>query len=367
MNALFVWSFIQCFVIGGIVSLIKRTTINYILSGIFVTMAVNVLFQYVYRRTDLKYEYAEYIFIPDVLDFLLPALVLWYVRCLFGKKAAAGPYWYFLPTVVSLVLLSTYVGLNSDFTYRDYIGTTLHKIVLLLLVLWKGLVFYKLYALLRAKEMQSVTKNSGLLHWPRILLIFVGMMSYIAFVQFIHLAVFVPYLEAVSAARIRILVQLNYILFNSSIILFTIYYPLKYPKILSGEPIIKPTDAQNYPESQRYADELNRLIDEERIHLDSELNERALADHLGIPSYVLSRLLNDYLGKSFSEYINEKRVEAAQKMLRDDQYTRLTNLAVAVDSGFRSESVFYVNFKKITGMTPTQYKKSVRKMLENEC
>ncbi len=35
-----------------------------------------------------------------------------------------------------------------------------------------------------------------------------------------------------------------------------------------------------------------------------------------------------------------------------------TNYAVALESGFRSESVFYVNFKKLVGTTPVKYRKS---------
>lgn len=359
-SALFIWSFIQSFIIGGIISLVKRTTINYILSGIFITMSINILFQYIYRRTDLKYKYAQYVFLPDVLDFLLPVLIFWYVNYLLGKKLTIRHYRYFLPTIISLLFLLTYVAATPDFAYRDYIGTTLHKIVLLALVLWKVFVFYKLYILLKAEEIQPATKHSFLFRWLRVLMIFVGIMGYIALVQLVHLAVFVPYLEAASVARIRILVQLNYILFNSSIILFTIYYPLKYPKILLGEPIIKPKDTQVFPEGPRYTEKLSKLIEEDQVHLNSELNEKALADQMGIQPYVLSRLLNEHLGKSFSEFINEKRIESAQKMLKDDQCINLTNLAISADSGFRSESVFYVNFKKITGMTPTQYKKSFR-------
>ena len=359
-SAIFIWSFIQSFVIGGIVGVARRTTLNYILSGIFMTMALNVLLQYFFRCTDLKYDYPQCIFVPDILDFLLPALVLWYVDRLLGQPRAHR-YAYFLPAGVAGLVLFAYVWSQPDFTYRHYVGTLLHKGVLCLLMGWKAFVFYTLYRTLRSESILVAVKDASLLWWPRALTVFVGITGYITVVQLIHLAIFVPYLEANVVASIRSFVQLNYVLFNSSIILFTLYLPFKYPKVLLGELLVKPADASPFPESGQYCERLHRLVSEEHVYLNSELNEKALADRMEIPLYVLSRLLNEQLGKSFSEFINEKRVEAAQRMLEKDVEKKLTNLAVALDSGFGSESVFYVNFKKVTGTTPSQYRKHARK------
>lgn len=364
-SALFIWVFIQSFVIGGVISLVSRTRINYILSGIFLAVSLNTMFQYVFRYTDIKYDYPRLLFLTDVLDFLIPSLAFWYVNYLFNRKIKPQYYWYFLPPLASLLTLFIFVFGQADFTFGNYIGTTIHKLTLLALVLWKIFVFYKLLIILKSENLSTTAKQSSLIPWPRAITTFVGITIYIALVQFVHLAILIPYLESYAVVQIRKLVQLNYILFNSSIILFALYFPLKYPKILSGEPIIKSSDPLEFAEGKEYSEKLNKLIEEEQAHLNSELNEKALADQMGIQSYVLSRLLNEYIGKSFSEFINEKRIDAAKQMLKNDQNKKLTNFAVAVDSGFRSESVFYVNFKKITGMTPTQYKKSIGQKLKN--
>ena len=364
-SALFIWAFIQSFVIGGVVSMIRRATNNYILSSIFVALSLNILSQYVSRYTDIKYEYPRFLFLTDVLDFLLPSLIFWYVDHLLGKKNSPKYYWYFLPPLATLLILLINGLGQADFTFHDYIGTILHKSTLLMLLLWKVFVFHKLFTMLSADSLLTTIKHPSLLQWPRLLMAFVGITAYITLVQLVHLAIFVPYLEPSLVAQIRKLVQLNFILFNSSIILFTLYFPLKHPKILSEESFVRSADPLDFPEGEVYSEKLNNLIEEDQIHLDSELNEKALADQMGIQSYVLSRLLNEYIGKSFSEFINEKRIDAAKQMLKNDQNKKLTNFAVAVDSGFRSESVFYVNFKKITGMTPTQYKKSMREKLKN--
>ena len=359
-SALFVWAFIQSFISGSVISLVKRTATNYVLSGIFWALSLNILFQYVFRYTDIKYNYPSLLFVNDVFDFLLPGLILWYVNLLFNRAISQRHYWYFLPAAIFFTVLLTYVLVRTDLTFNNYIGTPIHKFTLTSIVIWKGFVVHRIYVLLQEKT-KSLTSKTSLLQWPRVLMVFVAFACFVALVQLAYHAVFVPYFEASTVERLRHMVQLNYILFSSSIILVTIYFPIKYPKILSGEPLVKSTPGVDVSEGEIYREKLYKLIREDQVHLDSELNEKALADRLGVHLYVLSRLLNDYLGKSFSQFINEERVNAAKKMLACEQNKELTNFAVAVDSGFRSESVFYANFKKITGMTPRQYKKSSRK------
>jgi len=72
----------------------------------------------------------------------------------------------------------------------------------------------------------------------------------------------------------------------------------------------------------------------------------------------LSYSLNDYLKKSFFDLINEMRVEEAQKRLRS-RSNNFTIDSIAVDCGFRSRSSFYTAFRKVEGMTPSQWLKSI--------
>lgn len=99
------------------------------------------------------------------------------------------------------------------------------------------------------------------------------------------------------------------------------------------------------------------LFEKETIHLNPNLKLSDVADLLEIPSHSLSQYLNDNVGMSFSNYINQYRIAAAEKMLKSNNV--LTLEAIGNECGFRSNSSFYAAFKKIKGVTPAQYKKSL--------
>lgn len=108
-----------------------------------------------------------------------------------------------------------------------------------------------------------------------------------------------------------------------------------------------------------YLKQLETLMVEEQPYLDTTLTLRALAEMLDIRANHLSQLLNEGLGKNFSEYINAYRLQAFKERAADPKQQHLTILAMAYDSGFNSKTVFNTFFKKATGKTPRAYWKEV--------
>jgi len=106
------------------------------------------------------------------------------------------------------------------------------------------------------------------------------------------------------------------------------------------------------------ADALARLaglMQQDRLYTDPELGLPALAERLGLTPHQLSELVNTRLGKGFSRYLRECRVEAAKAMLRDEP--RASVLSVGLSVGFTSQSNFYEAFREVEGGTPGQYRK----------
>ncbi len=110
-------------------------------------------------------------------------------------------------------------------------------------------------------------------------------------------------------------------------------------------------------EAELIKENLNTLILENELYKDPNLKINDVAGQLNIVPHYLSQFLNDNLKKSFSLFINEYRIEEAKRLLTEkNQYT---TEAIGYECGFNSKSTFYTTFKKITGITPANYKNTI--------
>lgn len=102
---------------------------------------------------------------------------------------------------------------------------------------------------------------------------------------------------------------------------------------------------------------LEELMKEEKFFADEELSLRDLARELAISPHQLSEVLNEKLKKNFNTFVNEYRIEEAKEMLRDEPDRSI--LSVGIAAGFNSNTTFCTVFSRITGMSPSQYRKKI--------
>jgi len=125
------------------------------------------------------------------------------------------------------------------------------------------------------------------------------------------------------------------------------------------KPLIKyRNSALSHQEIGFYLGELNRLMKQEKPFLNSELKLSDLADLVSLTPHNLSQVLNQGLGVSFYDYINDYRIKDVQQRLLDPRYDDLTIFGIALESGFRSKTSFNRMFKRSTGLTPSTYIKN---------
>ncbi len=98
-------------------------------------------------------------------------------------------------------------------------------------------------------------------------------------------------------------------------------------------------------------------MEEVRPWLQRDLTIHDVSEALDFPQHYLTQTINEDLGKNFYTLVNEYRVEEFKKRLLDPKNAHLTVLAIAHDAGFNSKSTFNTVFKKLEGMTPSQYRK----------
>ena len=105
--------------------------------------------------------------------------------------------------------------------------------------------------------------------------------------------------------------------------------------------------------------ELLAHMENEKPYLNGELTLPHLAEEVGISPHYLSQVINERLEQNFFDFINRYRVEEVKHHLSDPTKDRNKITTLALNAGFNSKSAFYTAFKKLTGMTPKQFKDSL--------
>ncbi len=85
-----------------------------------------------------------------------------------------------------------------------------------------------------------------------------------------------------------------------------------------------------------------------------------LCDKLNISRRKISYVLNEIMDKNFYGVINEYRVREAETLLMKDDLNQLKIEVLGEMVGFQSKSSFNACFKKVTGMTPSEYRNKMR-------
>ena len=110
-------------------------------------------------------------------------------------------------------------------------------------------------------------------------------------------------------------------------------------------------------EASQEAERICECIKKQQLFLDPNLSLDTVAEKVGVPKYICSKLLNEELGKSFYQLVSEYRVEHAVQLMENDRRKRYTIEWIAYTSGFGCKTSFYRYFKIYKGCMPSEYQK----------
>ena len=113
------------------------------------------------------------------------------------------------------------------------------------------------------------------------------------------------------------------------------------------------------PLARQIADRLARHVELDKPYLECDLTLGELATAVQATPHQLSQVLSTQLGLSFFDYVNGLRVEAVKATLARPQSVGRPLLEIALECGFGSKSAFNDAFKRITGMSPSVYRKAL--------
>ena len=148
------------------------------------------------------------------------------------------------------------------------------------------------------------------------------------------------------------------------------YFGLKQKVIFSSEDIIIADEATKVQtkysgsklsdsEAKQYTEKLTDYMKSAKPYLNPNLSLPQLAADLNISSHYLSQVINEQFNLNFFDFVNRYRVEVFKEKIADHEFRNFSLLGIAFECGFNSKSAFNRIFKQTTGITPSQYKKTI--------
>ncbi len=110
--------------------------------------------------------------------------------------------------------------------------------------------------------------------------------------------------------------------------------------------------------SERIKEKLLTYMTEEKPYLNAGLKMADISASIGFPVHEISQVLNSQLNQNFSDFINSYRVEEVKRRVENGDNSKFTLTAIAQQSGFSAKSSFLRAFKKIEGVSPSDYFKN---------
>ena len=291
------------------------------------------------------------------LFFTVAPLMFFYSKALtkYDFRLSLKDSLHFIPALVINILLLLLSNAASDKEFY----TTVNRVILLLLTLQMFVYLTLMFIILRnhTKNIQNICSSLEKinLRWLR----------FFIFSQ----AVIWPVALAMDLSRHKT-DKMGYLWLVVSIFMYLIgYFGFLQPEIFSGElkekQISIPTEKKKYEKSTLSLDQAEAILqkllafmDISKPYMDSNLTLPALSKQISVSPHHLSQIINEKLNKNFFEFVNYFRVEEAKQLLKDPEFHNLTIAAIGFKAGFNSISSFNSIFKKLTSLTPSQYRLS---------
>lgn len=129
-----------------------------------------------------------------------------------------------------------------------------------------------------------------------------------------------------------------------------------------------PADKDAKPETELPMEKvaaIEQCIHVQKLYLENNINLERFAERAGLKPRDVSTIINSHYHSNFFEFINGFRIEEAKRLLMNADSGE-SILDIAYRSGFNSQSAFHRFFKRMVGITPSQYRNRKRHVIDDE-
>lgn len=273
---------------------------------------------------------------------------------------------HFLPSLISLVLFlsfyfedaSTKLLIYNSFYNEDFEVDYVQLIYITQMFTYA--YFGRRYIKKRLREITGASSDSSLVSILIVPKIFSVLAIYVV-VSIVNALIY-GFLDQTSISYYAI----AFFVLSISIIISTIYFlntsneesPIELRQLSldqnKQEARTYRTSSLSHIEVQQISETIRQAMEDKELFKNTDLDLKQFALECEIPSHHITQCLNQFLKKSFFQFVNEYRVSAVKKAFHQNRHHSRTLLAIAEESGFKSQSSFYRIVKSQTGMTPKQ-------------
>lgn len=359
----------------SVLILIKKTKTrsDWLLFIWMIINSLNLLFFYLVY-SELIYDYPHIIGLNFPIPLLHGVFLYLYVSSVTNNfpRSKLVLFLHFLPAILCLLYLIPFFGLAAQEKIeifrnqgKDY---QLFQTLVIIGIMFSGVIYVIWSSLLlrrhkkRIRDQFSDVENIDL-NWLQFLTIGLGLIwVLVIFTQddniiFTGVSIFIILIGVFGIRQKNI--------FNEELAAFS---PLPDTKLNEAIEIKEPNEKKEKyvrsgltPEmSEKIFDLLDKAMNQDELYKETELSLNDLARKLNTHPNYISQILNERLGVSFYDYINNFRIEEFKRLIAEPKNQQFTVLALAFDCGFNSKSSFNRYFKKMTNQTPSQYLKSLK-------
>ncbi len=322
------------------------------------------ILEFVMFTSRLILSYPHIYRISSAVALLFGPLLFFYFRSLSQKsKFQTKDVLHFIPTIILLIfLVPIYFEASPDKLKRMLLISDVNKNydVFTFLVKIASLIFYAFciwkFQFSKMNTHDSIFQKPSIKKWFKNL--------YRIHVAYILAYMFYGIFAYVIKSDISIVVYHFQIAAMTIMILYIAYMAFVQPSIfmvdIAGE--LNTVFTSKYEKSgltpglsNELKEQLIKLLIEEKIYKNSDINLEILSNKLNTTRHNTSQIINEHFKMNFFELINKFRIKEAIRLLESDTHGNLNIIDVAYEIGYNNKVTFNKAFKRETSVTPSEY------------
>lgn len=288
-------------------------------------------------------------------DFLIAPLFYFYIKSLLDEKFRFKRIYiiHLLPFALTFIAAVFEIFFIQDWdAWRGLVFLYRSPIILIQNLLYISLAFSFIKSKGFSVKSFFTSVNDSQIAWLRFFIVGYIFIWLIIFKNFMLLQIFHLFFWCPFGGSLLCLIP--FIFFNIITIIALIKPDMIFKPFRNGNPALSESFMK------RYRERLIKFIEEEKPYRDASLTLVTLAQQLSIPVAYLSKIINESFNLNFNEFINSYRIKESQALLLNQSNGKKNILEIAYEVGFNSKTTFNSAFKKFTGFTPREFKKSYR-------